>query len=126
MKRERGAALIWAMIVLLLVGSTSAILLERSRTALGSAAFDRARTRAFEAAEGGLAHARHALAANPDFAGATVDVGGIAAASKVERTSTGWYVVVTAVPGVRIEATLAPASGLPAVTTWSERAASRP
>lgn len=126
MKRERGAALIWAMLVLLLVGSTSAILWERSRTVLASAAFDRTRARAFAAAEGALAHARHALATDPDFAGATVDVGGIAATSKVERTATGWHVLATAAPGVRIEATLAPANGLPAVVEWSERAASRP
>jgi type II secretory pathway component PulK len=119
MRSERGFAMVWAMLLVIAVGSTTALLVLRGRTVRQEAAADRIRDGSFHAAEGGLAHARHALAQDPAFAGETIVVGGFRVTSEVDRANAGWRVVVIARPGGgRLEATLGETEGFPAIRAW--------
>ncbi len=119
MRTERGSAMIWAMLLVVVVGSASAVLFTRSRTMRQAATTDVTRDASSQAAEGGLAHARHALATNPGFSGAKIEVGKCHVTSQVTRIDNGWRVVVTARPGGgRVEATLGESDGLPVVRDW--------
>ena len=122
MNGERGFTLIWAMLIVVLVASSSSVLFLRSDTLLANSATDHLRHESFWAAEGGLASARHALASDPEFTGATTQVGSCRAISVVTRTDDGWTVEVVATPGgARIAAVLESGEGLPRVREWRRR-----
>ena len=121
MRDERGFAFIWALFLVILVSAVSSVVFLRSGTLLAEAATDRLRQRSFWAAEGGLVDARHALAADPGFAGRTLAIGACEVTTEVTRVPDGWRVVSVARPGGgRVSADLREAPGLPAVTRWSE------
>lgn len=115
---ERGTAMILAMVVLGMAASLGVILLERSRGVEAATRHDRTELQALYAAEGGLAHARHALARDESYAGETIRVGGFDVAIEVDANADGWTAVAR-VTGVRIDATLKHnAAGLPVVGDW--------
>lgn len=120
---ERGMALPWAMMLLVMAAALSAVLLERGRGLAAATDHDGAALRALYAAEGGLAYARHNLALDPAYEGGTIRVGACEVDVAVTGTDGGWRVTATARPGsVRLEAGLrATDDGLPAVVSWSER-----
>jgi type II secretory pathway component PulK len=120
--RERGAALVWALVLLGFAASLSALLLDRGRTVDAAAKTDLLSLKARYAAEGGLAIARRKLAADPSYAAGTVRVGECDVTVRVERREGGWHVVAAAQPGMAtLEATLRPATGLPKVEARSWR-----
>ena len=122
MNDERGFALIWAMVLVVLLSAMSFILFTRSSTLLAESGTNRVRTQSFWAAEGGLEATRHALAADPEFAGGTVEVGSFRAISTVTRTDAGWKVEVRATPGgARLSADLLAGEGLPRIGHWISR-----
>lgn len=122
MNGERGFSLIWAMLVVVLVAASSSVLFLRSDTLIAESTTDRLRHESFWAAEGGLEQARHALASDPEFAGATTQIGSCRAISSVTRKSDGWTVEVVATPGgARISARLEESEGLPMVREWRKR-----
>ena len=90
MRSERGFAMIWAMLLVIAVGSTTALLVLRGRTVRQEAATDVLRDGSFHAAEGGLAHARHELARHPEFEGSTIEIGEFRVTSAVERVAGGF------------------------------------
>lgn len=116
MRNERGSAMVIAMLVLFLAGAVSAVILERGKGVDAATRHDRAAIRAFHAAEGALAVARHRIARDAGYAGETVAIGGVAVAIEVD----GWAVALVA-PGCRIDAVLAPTAGLPHVVSWRRR-----
>jgi len=133
---ERGMAMPWAMMLLLMAAALSAVLLERGRGLAAATSHDETSLRALYAAEGGLAFARHNLALDTDYAGETIRVGACEVDVAVTRTDVadkgaaaggaaaveGWDVVVTARPGsMRLEARLRGTDALPAIVSWSER-----
>lgn len=97
--RERGAALIWALVLLLFAAALSALLLERGRGVDAEAKTDLASLKARYAAEGGVEIARHRLAKDPSYAGGTVRVGERDVVVRVERSGGGWDVTASAQPG---------------------------
>ncbi|MHC4164111.1 MAG: hypothetical protein ACYSUM_18460 [Planctomycetota bacterium] len=119
---EKGMALPWAMMLLLMAAALSAVLLERGRGLAAATDHDDTSLRAFYAAEGGLAFARHNLALDTGYAGETIRVGGCEVDVAVTKADEGWNVVVCARPGsVRLEARLRGTDALPAIVSWSER-----
>lgn len=116
--REKGAALIWALVLLGFAASLSALLLDRGRAVDAGTKADMASLRAHYAAEGGLAIARHRLARDPSYAGGTVSVGECEVLVRVERREGGWLVRSRA-GAAAIEATLSGASGLPMIEAYS-------
>lgn len=103
--RERGVALIWALVLLFFAASLSALLLERGRTVDAAAKTDTASLKARYAAEGGIALARRRLASDPAYVGETVRVGECEVTVRVKLTDGGWLVRSTAQPGaVTLEA----------------------
>jgi type II secretory pathway component PulK len=119
MSGQRGSAMIYAMLLVLVLGAASALLFTRGQTMRQEAKTDVMRDASFHAAEGGLAHARHALAKDAGFTGADLQIGRCRVTSSVTRTDSGWSVLVMAHPGCgRIEAVLAGGEGLPAVREW--------
>jgi len=120
--RERGMAMPWAMMLLVMAAALSAVLLERGRGLAAATDHDGASLRALYAAEGGLAFARHNLALDPDYAGGTIRVGACEVAVAVTKAAEHWNVAVTARPGsVRLEVRLRGTDALPAIVSWSER-----
>jgi type II secretory pathway component PulK len=91
--RERGSALVWALVLLSFAASLSALLLERGRAVDAAARTDLASLKAFYAAEGGLALARHRLAADPAYAGETLRVGECEVVVRVEARGTARLLV---------------------------------
>jgi len=119
MNRERGAALIYAMLLVVVVAAGSALLFTRGQTMRRDAQTGAMRDAAFHAAEGGLAHARYELAKDAAFAGTSIEIGECRVISKVAREEDGWRVVVTANPGSgRVEAKLRRGEGLPIIESW--------
>jgi len=116
-RREGGFALLWALFLVLFVGATSFVLLERDRTLRLDEKTDLDALSAFHAAEGGLEHARHALALHADWQGETVRIGRSEVEIEVRPLDDGgWRVTTRAEPGhARASATLRPSDGLPAV-----------
>ena len=109
MNGERGFVMVWGLLIVVLIGAASSVFFVRSNTLIAESSTDRMRQQSFWAAEGGLAHARHALAEDPEFTGATTEVGGTRAISKVTKTDDGWSVEVRATPGgARLSAAPAP------------------
>ncbi len=122
MNAERGFALIWAMFLMVLVAAASSTLFTRSSTLLAESETKRMQHGSFWAAEGGLEATRHAVAADPEHTGGTIEVGEFRAVSSVTRTMAGWRVEVHATPGgARISAELASGKGLPKVANWQSR-----
>ncbi len=117
--RERGAALVWALVLLGFAASLSALLLERGRTLDAGSKADLASLKALYAAEGGIAAARHALARDPAWVGETVRVGECEVMIRVERRDGRWLVRSRA-GAAAIEATLSGTAGLPAIEPYSE------
>ena len=72
---ERGFALIWAMVLLVLVSALSSLVLSREMDLRASTTTDADTLRAHYAAEGGLAYARSALRRDPGFEVASLKVG---------------------------------------------------
>ena len=122
MRRQRGFAMLWALFLVIAVGSLSFLVLDRDRTMRRDGVTDAADLSAFHAAEGGLAHARHVLRNEPAWRGGTLRIGRCDVAIEVEATDAGWRVRAEAQPGAgRVEAVLGRAEGLPTVTTWATR-----
>lgn len=116
--RERGTAMILALMVMGMAASLGAILLERARGLEASTSHDRTELTSLYAAEGGLAHARHTLARDEGFSGERIRVGDREVEIVVEEADDGWT-VVSSTTGVRIDATLSRnAFGLPVVADW--------
>jgi type II secretory pathway component PulK len=85
-RSERGFALVWAMVLLVLVSALSSLVLSREMDLRASTTADAHALRAHYAAEGGLAHARHALRRDPGFRTATLRVGTCDVSVRVERS----------------------------------------
>jgi type II secretory pathway component PulK len=120
--REKGAALIWALVLLGFAASLSALLLERGRAVDAGTKADMASLRAHYAAEGGLALARHRLARDPSYAGGIVSVGECEVLVRVERREGGWLVSAQAQPGgTKVEAHLQAGPGLPVIGSRQAR-----
>jgi type II secretory pathway component PulK len=113
-KRERGVALIWALVLLFFAASLSALLLERGRTVDAASKTDLAALQARYAAEGGIALARHRLATEPTYAGETVRVGEYDVTITVAPREGGWL-VRSAAGAATVAAALRAAPGLPAI-----------
>ena len=123
---ERGAALITALILLVVLGSLSTLILERSRNVASSTEIERAQLRLFYAAEGGLAHLQHSLAKAPDHRGAELRIGICDVQTEVTELAGSprrWQVSVEAhcpaaggtTSRYRLEALLRPSEDLPIV-----------
>lgn len=102
--RERGSALIWALVLLFFAASLSALLLERGRTVDAASKTDIAALKARYAAEGGLSVARHRLATDPGYAGETLRVGECEVAVRVEARD-GLRLLTSSTPGATLKAT---------------------
>lgn len=74
-RRERGAALVWALLLLFLAASLGMALLERGRAVDGAAKADAEALKRHYAVEGAHVLARVRLARNPAYEGGTVRVG---------------------------------------------------
>ncbi|MHC4223410.1 MAG: hypothetical protein ACYSX0_07710 [Planctomycetota bacterium] len=85
-RSERGFALIWAMVLLVLVGALSSLVLSREMDLRASTRTDADTLRAHYAAEGGLAYARNALRRDPGFERATLNVGACDVSVRVEKS----------------------------------------
>ncbi len=120
MKRTRGFALLWAMLLVIAVGSMTSVVLTRDRTVRQGAHVDARALASFHAAEGGLARARHALAKDAGFTGVTFPLDACTVTVQVERKGdASWRVVSQATPGAaRIEAECIRTAGLPAIQAW--------
>ena len=73
-RRERGTALVWALLLLFLAASLSAALLDRGRAVDGAAKADAMALRRHYALEGARALARARLARDPAYKGGRVRV----------------------------------------------------
>ena len=123
---ERGAALITALIMLVVLGSLSTLILERSRSAADSTDNERTQLRLFYAAEGGVAHLQHSLARAADHRGAELRIGTCDVRTEVNEFAgepLRWQVSVEAhcpaaggtTSRYRLEALLRPGKDLPIV-----------
>jgi len=117
---ERGSALVWALMLLVLASALGATLLERGRAVAAATEHDRTTLRGFFAAEGGLAFARHALARDPAYHGGTVRVGECDVAVTVQPRGRAWDVTAVA-DGVRLVALFRDVPGtLPPMVEWRQ------
>ncbi len=109
--------MIWAMMLVVGASALSVILLERESTMRREASTDAEALAAVHAVEGGLAHVRHGLARNPDYAGEKLVIGACTVeATVVRREPAGWSVTLVAEPGSkRLAVELMPTKGLPKV-----------
>jgi len=119
-RTERGGALIWALLLLMAAGVIASNVLVRGRALAQETHVDDGRLAALHAAEGGLDAARVRLAEDGAWRGARFSVGRHDVAVQVHREGAGWAVVARS-GGVRIDATLRPATPLPDVTAWRAR-----
>ena len=120
---ERGMAVPWALLLLIVASGLTAILLERGRGLSAATQHEREDLRAFFAAEGALAYTRHLLASDASFPGETIRVGECDVEISVAQTERGhWTVTAVTRPGsVRIEAVYRRAAGLPELVSWRRR-----
>ena len=97
---ERGMAMIWAMLLLVAFSAFSVAVLQRGQRIDLESRRDLERTRAFHAAQGGLAWARIEISRDlfcPEKN--TREIGGCRVEVTVEATVRGWQVRSRAVPG---------------------------
>lgn len=130
--QEGGAALITALILLVVLGSLSTLILERSRSVADGTEIERTQLRLFYAAEGGLEHLRHALDRDADHRGADLRIGTCDVHTEVTET-TGeprrWHISIEAhcpaaggtTSRYRLDALLRPGKGLPVVESRRRR-----
>ena len=122
MRRDRGFTLMWALIVMALVGSLSAVTVTRIATMHGAMVTDEADHDALLAADGAIATARTALVTDPSWTGAPLVIGKIPVATSIARTAEGWTVTARAGGSVVLEATLVTDGTHPlTVTSWRRR-----
>jgi type II secretory pathway component PulK len=115
---ERGSALVFALLILLMASALGAAVLERGRGLAAATKHDRTDLAAFYAAEGGIAHARHALARDPAWSGATLRIGTCDVAVTVARAGDTLRVAAVARPGgCLLDVTLRDGR----VVTWRQR-----
>ena len=132
-KRERGAALVIVLVLVVVAGSVSQLVLQRTRLLTSDTRAERAQVQSFYAAEGALEHARVALRDDAGYAGGELEIGGCRVELAVQREDKGeraWVVTLTARHGAgavptwrsRIEARLLAGEGkrLPRVVGWRE------
>ena len=84
-ERTRGAALLLALVVLVVLGTVTTLAVERCRMLSHSDGIEHAQLQALWAAEGGVAHARHALAENPEHTGTTLRLGSCTVTTVIAR-----------------------------------------
>lgn len=131
MTRDRGSALYLVVTLVATLGFLSIAMSEAFTVLLRETVRERASQAALYAAEGGLAHARAALARDPEYAGDAVEVGAGRAEIRVEsggadgrRIRVRGVVSGTDSPGATVErrivATVRLGRGLPGVVGWSE------
>lgn len=118
-RREKGFALVWALVLLGFAASLSALLLERGRVTALASKTDTASLKALYAAEGGLALARQRLSRDAAYSSETLRVGECEVTVQVERRDGGW-VVRSCAGGTNVEATLRAGPVLPAVEAYSQ------
>lgn len=119
MRNDRGFTLMWALIVMVLVGSLSAVTVTRIATMHGAMVADEGDLAALLAADGALATARTTLLADPAWAGDRIVVGRVPVVTTVVRAATGWSVTARAGGSVVLDAALIPdASRPPKIASW--------
>lgn len=115
----RGFSLVWALVLLVMVGGVASAAVSRLKAMRGDEVVDEADVAAVMAADGAVATARARLARDPAFAGGTVRVGAIDVATTVVRDAIGWVVTARAGGVASVEAGLVPDAGHPPrVTAW--------
>ena len=130
MKRERGAALLMALMLLIVVSAAGATMHARSLRVATETILEKRALTARWAAEGGIALTRAALARDEGFDGGTSTVGD--AEVRVTVEGDGDLRIVESVAfvrpsgdhgprtRVRIRASLRLGDGLPAIESWNE------
>ncbi|MDJ0976014.1 MAG: hypothetical protein QNJ98_16265 [Planctomycetota bacterium] len=120
MERERGFALPIVMVLVVLTAALGSTVVQREQTVRRDTQTSTAARQAFHAAEGGIAHARHALSRDTAYAGETLTIGTSEVIVEVTRDGdTGWRVRAAATPGSQVvEARLDATDGLPRIRGW--------
>ncbi len=120
--RERGMAMLWAMLLLVAFSAFTVSVLQRGQRIDREAMLDLERKTAFHAAQGGLAWARIEISRNLSCREKnTKEIGSCRVEVTVEATVGGWQVHSRAMPGnVVVSALLRHRSGsaLPEMTDW--------
>lgn len=115
----RGFSLVWALVLLVVVGGVASATVSRLQAMRGDEVVDEADVAAVLAADGAVATARARLARDPGFPGDTVVVGTLAVETRVARDPVGWTVTARAGGAAEVEATLVPVDGQPPrVAAW--------
>ena len=126
-RRQRGAALMSALFLVLVFVTAGALVHAAGQRRDAAQRQDVQRAQTFWAAEGGVEHARAALARDPSWSGGTVDVGTHVvsiAVSPLGTDSDADREITVDVPGTaptRLVVRLALGPGLPSVVAWSRR-----
>ena len=128
---ERGAALIVAMLLVVVIGTLTASLAGSTSRAAQEATLGRGRSEALAAAEGGVETARVRLAQDAAWSGEELTIGRSTVKVEVARGQDGRATVVSTAScpcrgaGLPVQATvearLESKAGLPFVASWSER-----
>lgn len=115
----RGFSLVWALVLLVMVGGVASASVSRLKAMRGDEVVDEADVAAVLAADGAVATVRARLVRDPAFAGGTVRVGAIDVVTTVVRAGEGWVVTARAGGVATVEARLAPVAGQPpALGAW--------
>jgi hypothetical protein len=128
---ERGTALVLAMLLIAVLAVTTQSVVVSARTTVDAGLLERGRTEALAAADGGVALARHRLAADPGWAGGRATIGRSTVEVAVAADADGSFALhIVAASPVRgggqpvravVEARLRPRpGGLPTVAAWRE------
>ncbi len=116
---SRGFTLMWALILMVAVGTLSSVTVSRMAAMRGAAATDEADVRAVLAADGAIATARVMLAADPTWTGDRVSIGGFDVATTVVTAERGWTVTARAGGGVVLAVSLLrDDTGRPRIASW--------
>lgn len=119
MRNDRGFTLMWALIVMVLVGSLSAVTVTRIATMHGAMVADEGDLAALLAADGALATARTTLIVDPTWTGDRIVVGKVPVLTSVLRSAGGWSVTARAGGSVVLDATLVSDGAYPLrLTSW--------
>ena len=115
-EHERGAALFAVMLLVLVATALASLAASRGRDMATDATRERGHTAALYAAEGGLAKARHALRADPQWCGGELRIGDGDVVVRVTRTTSDQWRVTS-------QATTRPggAAALPVRVTLTEQ-----